>query len=282
MLGDIMLFSIITPSYRSAQWLRLCIASVADQQGVAVEHIVQDSCSDDGTQDWLPKDPRVQAFIEKDRGMYDAINRGLRRAKGDFLAYLNCDEQYLPGTLAAVQEHFAAHPQLDAVLADTIVTNAEGGYICHRCALVPARYETWVRFPVQSCALFLRRRVVAELGLYLDPQWKALGDLFWVMDMIKRGVRMGVLRRFTSTFADTGGNLCLTPAAVKEIERKRQMAPRWVRWTEGAFVLKYRLRLAARGANSVQPFDYSLYALASPEQRVTRHAAKPTSFWPGR
>jgi hypothetical protein len=42
---------------------KLCIASVADQQGVEVEHIVQDPCSDDGTRDWLPQDKRVHAFI---------------------------------------------------------------------------------------------------------------------------------------------------------------------------------------------------------------------------
>ena len=47
---------------------KLYIASVADQQGVTFEHIVQDACSDDGTQDWLPGDTRVKAFIEKDQG----------------------------------------------------------------------------------------------------------------------------------------------------------------------------------------------------------------------
>src|SRR5471032_2661468 len=73
-------FSVITPSFRNSNWLKLCIASVADQQGVEFEHIVQDSCSDDGTQDWLPRDQRVKAFIEKDQGMYDAVNRGFRRA----------------------------------------------------------------------------------------------------------------------------------------------------------------------------------------------------------
>jgi len=97
-------FSIITPSFRNSRWLKLCIASVADQQDVKWEHIVQDSCSDDGTQDWLPRDPRVKAFIEKDGGMYDAVNRGYRRAAGDILAYLNCDEQYLPGALKTVSD----------------------------------------------------------------------------------------------------------------------------------------------------------------------------------
>src|SRR6185503_20829123 len=71
--------SIVTPSYRNSAWLRLCIASVADQAGVKVEHLVQDAESDDETRNWLAQDPRVKAFIEKDQGMYDAINRGWRR-----------------------------------------------------------------------------------------------------------------------------------------------------------------------------------------------------------
>ena len=82
-----MLISVITPSFRSSQWLKLCIASVADQEGVQVEHIVQDAGSDDGTLDWLPHDRRVRAYVEKDAGMYDAINRGLRKSVGEILAY---------------------------------------------------------------------------------------------------------------------------------------------------------------------------------------------------
>ncbi len=53
-----MRFSIITPSYRSSKWLKLCIASVAGQR-MEVEHIVQDAGSDDGTLDWLRGDKRV-------------------------------------------------------------------------------------------------------------------------------------------------------------------------------------------------------------------------------
>ena len=76
-----MKFSIVTPSFRNSEWLRLCIASVADQAGLAHEHLVQDAGSDDGTLDWLPQEPRVTAYVEKDQGMYDAVNRGYRRAR---------------------------------------------------------------------------------------------------------------------------------------------------------------------------------------------------------
>ena len=48
--------SIVTPSFRNSDWLKLCVASVADQAGVQVEHIVQDADSDDGTREWLAWD----------------------------------------------------------------------------------------------------------------------------------------------------------------------------------------------------------------------------------
>ena len=120
-----MRISIVTPSYRRSAWLRLCIASVADQ-GVEVEHIVQDAESDDGTLDWLRRDPRVKVFVEKDQGMYDGVNRGLRRAGGDILAYLNCDEQYLPGALAAVAGFFEQHPQIDVLFGDVVMVDTRG------------------------------------------------------------------------------------------------------------------------------------------------------------
>src|SRR2546428_10163429 len=115
-----MRFSIITPSFRSSAWLKLCLASVADQ-AVAVEHIVQDAGSDDGTLDWLLEDKRVKAFVEKDQGMYDAINRGLQRSRGDILAYLNCDEQYLPGALSQVATFLEQHPSIDVLFGDIVM-----------------------------------------------------------------------------------------------------------------------------------------------------------------
>ncbi len=172
-----MRFSIVTPSFRSAKWLRLCIASVADQ-AVEHEHIVQDSCSDDGTQEWLPKDPRVQACIEKDKGMYDAVNRGLRRAKGEFLAYLNCDEQYLPDALVTVERYFDANPKVEVAFADTLVVDPNGDYLCHRESLVPRKYHTLVasNLGVLTSSIFFRRSVIEKHGFFFDTTLKDIGD----------------------------------------------------------------------------------------------------------
>ncbi len=274
--------SIITPSFRSGQWLKLCIASVADQQGVEVEHIVQDSQSDDGTQDWLPQDKRVKAFIEKDQGMYDAINRGIARATGEIVAYLNCDEQYLPGTLKAVVDQFQKRPEVDALVSDSIVTDPKGDYVCSRYGLVPHAASMWVRFPVLTCGFFIRRAKLEEKRITFDTQWKALGDFFWVKDMVNAGLRFGVLPQFTSTFADTGDNLSLAPNSMRESDRKWQMAPKWVKILNPLFVVEYRARLAQRGAMSQKPFEYSLYTLSNPVQRVIRRATSPTSLWKSR
>ena len=200
---------------------------MADQQGVELEHIVQDACSDDGTQDWLPHEPRVKSFIENDQGMYDAVNRGYRRATGDILAYLNCDEQYLPGALAAVREFFEQNPDVEVVLAGSIITDGEGKYICHRQLLPPNPRHIWYRFPVLTSSVFIRRRVIHERGIYFAPRWHDLGDFHWMLALLKNKVPMAALDVFTSTFADTGENMNFKPNAIREKRRTDEMtAPR--------------------------------------------------------
>ncbi len=272
-------FSVITPSFRNSGWLKLCIASVADQQGVEFEHIVQDSCSDDGTQDWLPQDKRVKAFIEKDGGMYDAVNRGYRRATGDILAYLNCDEQYLPGALKSVHDFFEDHPKIEVALAHSIVTDGDGKYICHRHQMVPHEQGVWFRFPILTCAIFIRRRLIFERGIFFDTKWRDLGDFHWVRTLMKNHVPMKVCDSFTSVFADTGENMNLKPNAIREKTETRAMVPCWARWLKPIWIVHHRLRRLAAGHFSLKPTSYSIYTMQSPERRVTFDVPKPTAVW---
>src|SRR6185295_19675906 len=80
---------------------------------------------------------KAQLFVEKDDGMYDAINRGLRRANGEICGYLNCDEQYLPGALREVDEYFQSHPQIDVLFGDAILINSDGVPLSYRRATLP-------------------------------------------------------------------------------------------------------------------------------------------------
>ena len=274
-----MKFSIVTPSFRNSNWLKLCVASVADQQGVELEHIVQDSCSDDGTLDWLPRDPRVKAFVEKDDGMYDAVNRGFRRATGDLLAYLNCDEQYLPGALETVSDFFAANPQVEIALAGTIVTDGEGKYVCHRHQMVPHPRGVWFRFPILTSSIFIRRKVISERGIFFDTRWRDLGDFHWVLALMKNRVPMKVCDAFTSVFADTGENMNLKPNAIREKAETDRMIPGWVRALKPVWILHHRLRRLAAGHFNLQPTSYEIYTKQSPEKRVPVDVPKPTAVW---
>jgi glycosyltransferase involved in cell wall biosynthesis len=275
-------FSIITPSFRNSAWLKLCIASVADQQGVEFEHIVQDSCSDDDTRTWLPQDRRVQAFIEKDAGMYDAVNRGFRRANGDILAYLNCDEQYLPGALAAVEQFFIQNPGVEVALMGSIVVDGAGAYICHRHALVPHPHHIWFRFSALTSSIFIRRSVIHQRGLFFDTRWRDLGDFHWMLALMKNRVPMAVSNHFTSTFTDTGDNMNLKPNAVREKVETYAMCPRWVKLLKPVWIGHHRLRRLAAGHFTLKPDRYSIYTLSSPNRRVTFEVSHPTGIWKNR
>ena len=273
------MISVVTPSFRNSDWLKLCIASVADQ-GVACEHIVQDGGSDDGTLDWLPDDPRVKAFVEKDAGMYDAVNRGLRRTKGEVLAYLNCDEQYLPGALAAVEKYFADHPTIDVLFADFVVVDDKGNYRFHRKVQTPRLYHTWVaHLPVFTCATFFRRSIITEHGIYFDSRWRISGDAEWMLRLLRRKVSMGVLRQFTSAFTQTGGNLGASPEARREAEDLARSAPILVRALKPLLVLQHRVCRLAGGIYFQKPFAYAVYSRKNPQTRTIHEVTQPRFRW---
>jgi glycosyltransferase involved in cell wall biosynthesis len=277
-----MRFSVVTPSFRQSQWLRLCVASVADQE-VEVEHIVQDARSDDGTLDWLLTDPRVKAYSEKDAGMYDAVNRGLKRTSGEILSYLNCDEQYLPGTLSAVGTYFASHPEVEVLFGNCLVVDPQGEFICYRKVLRPSKYHVMVsHLPTFTCATFFRRSVLDQHGLYFDNKWRDLGDADWVLRALDKGLRIGVLGEFLSTFTDTGANMSLAPNAQREKQALRDAAPAWARSIAPALVWRHRFNRLLRGAYRQRPFDYAIYTMAGANGRVVHHVERPTFAWKGR
>ena len=275
-----MRFSIITPSFCNSDWLKLCIASVGDQ-GVAVEHIVQDAGSDDGTLDWLCSDTRVRPFVEKDQGMYDAINRGLRRASGELLAYLNCDEQYLPGTLKKVSDFFDRHPDVDIVFGDCIVVDARGRYLCERRPLTPRRLHIWAsgNLGFLTAGTFFRRRVIDRHELFFNPDLRDVGDAEWALRVVKAGLPTAVLPEFLSVFTETGHNLNLGANTARERQQFVASAPRWARLLAPFLVAHFRLRRWRAGHYRCQPHDYSIYTPDSPAGRKTFHVANPTFRW---
>ena len=269
-------FSIITPSFRSSAWLKLCLASVADQD-VEVEHIVQDAGSDDGTLDWLSQDGRAKVFVEKDHGMYDAINRGMRRAAGEIFAYLNCDEQYLPGALRAAAEFFESHPDVDVIFGDIVMVDAQGRYLYHRKVQTPLKYHTWTcHLSTLSCAMFFRRRLVFDMGFFFEPNLRDVGDGEWMLRLLERKIKMAAIGQFTSVFTYTGANMSVGENARRERRELFESAPIWARALRPLFTWHHRLRRLAGGMYSQAPFTYEIFTAARLERRQRHEVSHPT------
>lgn len=272
--------SIVTPHFNGGRWLPLSIASVADQN-IPHEHIVQDAGSTDGTLDWLTQDARVAAYVEKDRGMYDAINRGYRRARAPLLAHLNCDEQYLPGALARVVEYFAQHPEVDILFGDVVIVDATGKYICERRSLTPQLIHTWTasNLAFLTAATFIRRRVLEQHQLWFKADYREAGDQDWALRVVQSGVRAATLNQFVSVFTETGNNLGLN--AHTHIERKafHDTAPFWTRCLAPLALLHFRLRRWQAGHYRVRPHDYAIFTQTDPQRRITFRVTHPTYRW---
>jgi glycosyltransferase involved in cell wall biosynthesis len=237
---------------------------------------VQDAGSDDGTLAWLPQDGRVRAFVEKDQGMYDAVNRGLRRAKGEVLAYLNCDEQYLPAALKRVVAYFEQHPAVDVLFGDVIMPDSRGEYLFHRKMQTPLKYHTWTcHLSTLSCATFFRRRVVYDYDFWFDPVRRDGGDGEWMVRLLQRGVRMAALGEFTSVFTQTGANMSAGANARRENLQLRHSAPFWAQQLRPLWIAHHRLRRWLGGMYSQAPFHYEIYTSASLDQRRRFEVQRP-------
>ena len=119
--------SIITPSYDQAHFIERAIKSVLTQTGpFDLEYLVLDGGSNDGTREILQKYNGLLYWESApDKGQIDAINKGLRRATGDIVGWLNSDDALAPGALQRVAEAFTLRPDIEWVhgRCDVIDTN---------------------------------------------------------------------------------------------------------------------------------------------------------------
>jgi glycosyltransferase involved in cell wall biosynthesis len=182
-------FSIVTPSFNQGRFIRDCIESVKSQTGVEWEHIVVDAGSTDETLAVLKEYPHLQWTAEPDRGMSDGINKGFRRATGDWLMWLNTDDYLLPGALAKVAACAAQTPDADVIYGDCLFVDREKHLIRRKR---DHRFDFGVLLfygcYIQSTATFLRRRIITA-GHLLDVNYRVCMDFEYYVRLAMQGYR---------------------------------------------------------------------------------------------
>ena len=305
------LFSIVTPSYNQLDWLRLCVASVRDQVDVstngiqnqksgvlpvAVEHIIQDAGSP-GIEDFASEvganfyrdgqlisycpfsipNYSLTIYCERDEGMYDAINQGVARSSGEICAWLNSDEQYLEGTLAAVAIYFRSNHPPDVVLGDAVLVDAELRPVCYRRIMVPNRWHTrLVHLHSLSCAMFFQRSALPSLPF--DPRWKIIGDAVLMDYFLCAKKKISTCNELLSVYAFTGSNLSGKHAA-QEHDAWHSESPWPPKFLRPLVILYNRIRRLASGGYSSFHVNTAFYGHRSNKQRLPVSAVL-SGRWP--
>ena len=226
-------------------------------------------------------DYTLRIFKEKDEGMYDAINKGLKKGTGKVRAYLNCDEQYLLGALEVVQRFLQTRLNVEVVLGDVIIVGTDGEAICHRKMVKPGLAHTWTcHFGALTAGIFFREKLVNE-GLLFDTSYRVASDAEWFVRVLQSGKKVQPLRRTTSTFMESGENLGLSSAAKEERARLDNSASLYFRVLRPVWVLAHRARRLWSGAHRSEDVSYGIYLPKQPGRKAFTVKRLRTT-WPGR
>jgi glycosyltransferase involved in cell wall biosynthesis len=185
MTEDLPCVSVVTPSYNQASFLEETILSVLGQEYPKLEYIIIDGGSTDGSVDIIRKhaDHLTYWISEPDKGQSDAINKGLKRATGEILAWLNSDDCYYPGALRAVVDIFQRLPEIGLVFGSAMFVEEDGT----PRSVYPGvdrsyfnKLQYWRGWDIPQPTLFFRRRVYDDFG-GLDKSFRYALDYEWLL-----------------------------------------------------------------------------------------------------
>lgn len=197
--------TVITPSYNQASFLEYTIQSVLKQDYSNLQYGIVDGCSTDGSIQIINRYRRQLDFaiVEKDEGQTDAINKGLHKADGEIVCFLNSDDTFTPNSLRAVGEYFHDHPDHDWIMGNCMATDAGGNFLEQlKATPVDDLAHALIRhkpFVMPQPSIFWRKKLTDELGKF-DRELEYTMDFEMWCRFLANGVQLHVLDRNLSTY----------------------------------------------------------------------------------
>ena len=192
-------FSIITVVLNQEK-ISKTIESLKKQKYKNFEHIIIDGGSSDNTIDIIKKNKNFISYWEtkKDRGIYHAMNKGIKKAKGDIIGILNADDYFYPNCLKIAKYYFKNH-DIDFLFGTIIKNRKLQGFWPKK---IIWKFNV---YPAHSCSFFIKTKIQKKIGLY-NEKFKYSADRDLIYKLIKRGNK-GVCTKKNEVFGKfyTGG-----------------------------------------------------------------------------
>lgn len=198
--------SIVTPSYNQAHFIERTIDSILNQKYPNLEYIVMDGKSSDGTVEILKKyKNKITWKSEKDSGQSEAINKGLKMATGEIVAFLNSDDTYEPGALHKVARFFHENPDKKWVYGKCTIINENDveirrpitwykNMLLKKFSYSKLLSENFISQP----ATFWKRELHKEVGYFDENDHWCMDYEFWLR--IGKKHRAGVINQYLANF----------------------------------------------------------------------------------
>jgi len=191
--------SVITIVYNNVKDIERTMLSVLGQTYPAIEYIMVDGLSNDGTLDVIGKyKDRIAKFIsEKDEGIYDAMNKGLALATGDYVIFMNSgDEFFDTETVTAV---FASASDADIYYGETEMIDDAGQNLGQRRHKAPKQF-TWKGFnlgmSISHQAIYIKRSLIEPY----DRRYQLSADIDWIIRAAKKAKKIVNVNRYVAKY----------------------------------------------------------------------------------
>lgn len=181
------LFSVVTVCFNSADTIQDTVSSVMSQTYEDYEHILIDGASTDNTVvRALAVNRNLTVFSEPDRGIYDAMNKGVRLSRGKYINFLNADDFHHPEFLSKNATLIRNDSTIDCLYGGVQAIRSDG--TARNFTPNPETLGKLMAMPFPTPTIVCRRELFLDTGLF-SLDYKYASDLAWALEVIRRGYR---------------------------------------------------------------------------------------------